>query len=67
VLSKNAYNLEIFNCDWYYKTRLVSNSVFTPSAVVTPINFLHFPLIVRIYYIKLILSFIKDISINKQN
>jgi len=39
VLSKNAYNLAIFNCDWYYKTRLVCNSVFTPSAVVTSINF----------------------------
>jgi len=39
VLSKNAYSLAIFNCDWYHKTRLVCNSVFTASAVVTPIKF----------------------------
>jgi len=39
VLSKNAYSLAIFNFDWYLKTRLVCNSVFTPSAVVTPMKF----------------------------
>ena len=39
VLGKNTYSLAIFNCDWYHKTRLVCNSVFTPSAVLTPIKF----------------------------
>jgi len=39
VISKNAYNLAIFNCNWYHENRQVYSSVFTPSAVVTPNNF----------------------------